>query len=310
MDFYAPANQVLILFVLILIGYIARKLDVIKESFNEALSDLVIYISLPSMLITSLNYPYSPDMFMSSLKFILYSFVYYFVIYILSFAFLKFIKDEEKIKAIYQFMILFSNVGFMGYPVVNAVYGRMGVFYTAIYNLPFNLLLWTLGIYVINGKEKKVSFLKNAFNIGSVSVILGFLLFSLSIKLPEPIFKALELLGNTTTPISMVFIGALLGNVSFKSIVDLKLFYLCFIRLLLLPALTFFILFALIGNSNPYMVGIPTLIAAMPAAANTAIFAEKFGGDPLLASKGIFLTTFFSIFTIPAVVILIKLFLK
>ena len=154
---------------------------------------------------------------------------------------------------------------------------------------------------VMNVKDR----LKNIFNPGLVAVFIGFFMFLTSFELPETLFKTLDMIGGTTTPLSMMFIGFLLAELEFKDLFnEVKDYVVILVRLLLLPTLVGGFLWK-IGMTG-YVLGIPVLITAMPAAANTAVFAELYDNDSVLASKLIFISTLLSVVTIPLFMIILQ----
>ncbi len=316
----AAQGQVMVLFLLILAGYIIKKLNVITDNINKELTNLILYVTLPSFLLTAMNFDFSPEVLVKSGKLVAISLSIYAFTTLLSYGVAKVFKIKGNTKDILQFIIVFSNVGFMGYPVAQAVFGEVGTFYAAIYNLPFNILIWTLGVYFMTRKheeEYSISDIESSPQIGEtkfswkvfvnpaiVAVISGFIMFVFSIKLPAPIFNTLKLIGDTTTPLAMMFIGTTLADVDYKDIfVDKRAFLFSIIRLLIIPVMAMLVLQFL--GFKDYLVGIPVIILAMPAPAMVTILATKYNNDYHLASKTVFLSTLFSILTIPLVLILL-----
>lgn len=211
-------------------------------------------------------------------------------------------------------MCTFSNVGFMGYPVVYAVYGELGVFYAAIYNLGFNLLAWSYGVHLLdrdgreNPKHQLLPIHKRIlkfFNPSLVAVIIGFSLFLTSRTLPSVVFDTLKMVGQTVTPLSMMCIGFILSEVETRDVFsDRKIFVTSLVRLIVVPLGTLIVL-KLLGKEG-YLLSIPVLITAMPAAANMAIIAVRYNSDYRLASKAIFVSTLLSIVSIPIVIQLLS----
>lgn len=285
-----------------LIGYGAKKLKYISNTLNEGLSNLVMKVTLPAMIIKSMQFEFSRDLLFDSMQMILVSIFVYAIAIGTSYGFPKLLGVEGKKRDIFQFILIFSNVGYMGYPIVNAIYGELGVFYTALYNIPFNFFLLTFGVHVMsrsNDKEKtKIQYRKVLLSPGIIAVVTGFTLFLLSIELPPTIFQTLDSLGNTTTPLSMLIIGSLLADIPIKKVFrEEKLFSLAIARLILLPAIIMAILYTF--GFRGLALGIPVVITAMPAAANTAVFATLYNSDHYLASKSVFITTLLSLITIP-----------
>ncbi|WXR62359.1 AEC family transporter [Peptostreptococcaceae bacterium AGR-M142] len=303
-------NQVLVILMLLFVGYFANKKEMIDIKTEKNLSTMVLYIFLPSMIIKAMNYKFSKELMNNSLKLLFISIIIYFIAIIFSYFIIRFVNIEEKKKDIIQYILIFPNVGFMGYPIVNILYKDLGIFYTAFFNMPFNLLCWTIGIHIMSRhykKDSKLDLKKIFLNPGFVAILIGYTLFLTGFKLPFFIDKTLSLLGPCTTPISMIVIGSSISRVDFLSIFkDKALLKISFLRLIVIP-ICIFIVLKLIGLKG-MMLGIPTVIMAMPAAANTVIFANKFNNDDLFASKGVVLSTLISIITIPIIMSLISLF--
>lgn len=303
MDYNNILNQVLVLFLLILTGYFSRKFNLLNNEKTKTLSDIVLKLTLPALIISSMQMDFSISVLIKSGNFILLSLIVYLVIFVLSIILPKFLKSSEEEIGVYKFSLMFSNVGFMGYPIVNAVFGKKALFYTAIYNLPFNLLVFTIGILFLSKNIKLNK--KIVLNPGIISVLIGFTMFLLSIRLPLPIKMTMDMIGAVTTPISMMVIGSLLAKNKISTIfTNWRLYIITFIRLFFIP----FFIWILLRNiiTDPLMLGISILISSMPVAANSAILAEEYEGNAELASKIVFISTFFSIISIP---IIVKLFI-
>ncbi|QEK11294.1 AEC family transporter [Crassaminicella thermophila] len=305
-------TQVFILFLLLMTGYISKRLRVISNDLNHDLSNLILYVALPALVLSSLsNYAFSKQMMIKSGSLLMISLCVYALSIIISYITVKLFKMKGMTRDVLQYGIIFSNVGFMGYPMVNAIFGKEGIFYAAIYNLPFNVLTWTLGIMIMSRthrekiKQREHSKggpkLKGLLNPGIISVFIGFTMFLTSTKFPYPIFKALNIIGSTTTPLSMIFIGSILADMNVKKIFTNGSVFLCsIIRLIFLPMIVLCIL--KLFNFDQITKGIPVIITAMPVAANCAMFAAKYDSDYRLASQLIFISTLSSMLTIPFIV--------
>ena len=306
----AILTQIFVLFSLIVLGYIIRKLGIVTAAINREIGALVLNITLPAFIITSMDFPFSPEVLKDSALLILISFAVYGVSILISKAYTHITKAKGSGRPVLEYVIIFSNSGYMGYPVVYEIFGEKGVFYAAIYNMAFNILVWSYGVHLLRVKGTEVqmdlaSRLKKIFNPGLISLIIGYTLFLTGTKLPEGISKVLEMVGQTTTPLSMMFIGFILTEVSLKdALKDWHVWGVSALRLAIIPGLTFITLTALGFTGLTLM--IPVLIAAMPAAANTAIFASQLGGDYRTGSLMIFTSTLLSVITIPVLMYLIR----
>jgi predicted permease len=298
-------NQILVLFLILIIGIIAKRFNAVSESMSKGLTGIILNISLPALIINSMRFDFSPETLLKSGKMFLISTIIQVACMVIAVPVTRLFKIQGTKRNVFQFMLVFSNVGFMGYPVINAIYGAQGVFYTALYNLSFNALCWTFGIMIIsNKKENSISF-KNLINPGIISILIGFAVFVFSIKLPAPVASTLEMLGSMTTPLSMLMIGFILSDLSIKqTFSDPMVFIMSVFRLLIIPL--FFLWVLKLFLSDQVLLGVSVVMAAMPAAANTAIFASKYDSDAYTASKCIFVSTFLSIATIPLITYLIQ----
>ena len=290
MQFTSVLNQAAVLFILLIVGFILKKIKIITDEFGKDLSQLILTITLPALIITSMNYEFSKEMFNNSVLILLFGILAYIFMIIVAMIFTKLLHTKEPQKSIYKFIIIFSNTGFMGYPILDSIFGEIGVFYGAIFNLLFNILLWTLGVILVSPVDERKINLKTLINPGVISVVTGFTLFLLSIDIPYVIYQPLKLIGNTTTPLAMMLVGSLLGDAKFREVFsNYRLIIIAGLRLLIIPVALLLILSLF---NLPEIVTITlVIVCGMPSAANAAIFARRYDSDYLLASQGVFLTT-------------------
>ena len=296
-------EQVTVLFLIILIGYIARKKRILTGELNKGLSNVLLYITLPLQIIYSFNKSFSQDMLNNSLIIFIIAVITHTVSVILGlFIFKRY--PEDKVKVL-RYITIFSNCGFMGYPVLKGIFGDAGIFYGSIYNIPFTILMWTVGITIFNGKSEGNKIKKAIINPGIIATIMGFTIFMFSISLPSALKDTLNSVGSMTTPLSMIIIGSALAETRIRDIFnEFSIYYVTFLRLILLPLVTLLVL-RLIGIQGIPLV-VSVVLVGMPAAANTVVFSEKYDGDSVFASKAIFVSTILSMITIPIMVLLTR----
>lgn len=298
MDFTAAINQIFILFLIMFIGVFAKRKKVITGDTEKSISSIIIKIAMPAMVLSSSSIAYQSDIVPNMLSILLVTIVSYFII--IGFAMLSssLFKFEKKTANVYNSLLVFANVGFMGYPVARALFGEIGVFYTSVVNLVFTSMVWTYGILLYNSKGK-LNF-KSLVNIGTLSSVIGILLFLLQVRMPAPILAALDLTGEITTPLSMLLIGALIAEINVKALFsDWRVYCISFVKLLLIPLVTALILKAF--GLNEMVLSLCVVMAAMPSAATNAIFAKEFDVNPTFASVGVFITTLLCIGTLPLI---------
>lgn len=308
--------QVMILFSLISVGFICKKKKLISNNMNQDISSLLVNVTVPSMIIVSLNsITFSPKLLIESIQLLIISFFIYVFFVLASYLSVKLFRIDGTTRDIFQFSLVFGNTSFMGYPVAYAVFGEQGLFFMALCDVINPIFLWTFGVVVMSRPHRSpeveqnsfsgVSMLKKIINPSIIAVCIGFFLLATSMELPLVANDVLHLLGGLTTPLAMIFIGSILGDLNIKIIFqDLKIILCSVERLVLLPLTV--LIFLKIINCEGYLVQIPVLYASMPVAALTSILATKYGNDYQLASKLIFVSTILSIFTIPGIVLLVS----
>ncbi len=306
MNFTIVLNQVLILFIILIIGFVAGKTGIIADGASKKLSELLLYVTSPMLVLNSFFFEYSAEKMRNGLLVLLLGSCFFLFSILLSAVLYR--KYDSKVKPIMRFTAVFPNCGFMGLPMMKALYGEEGVFLGSFIVVAFNLFVWTFGLAMfseIKGKEGIRHSLKKALlNPALISVYVGVVIFVFQIPVPNFLQQAVKYVGDMTLPLSMLIIGALISTAKFRSLLnDLKVYYASAVRLILLPLAAYAIF---------YFVGAPKMVtsviitaAAMPIAANTTIFAEMFDKDSVFASKAVTLSTMLSIITAPLIVSLI-----
>lgn len=293
-------NQVIILTIIMFVGVYARKVNIINKETEKSLSEFLINISLPLLILSSFNYSYSAQMLEKAKLIFIYSVIIHISLIIISNPLSH--KFPNNIKKVLRFVIIFSNCGFMGYPVLEGLFGKIGVFYGAIFNIPFNIFMFGYGVMLFTGEKDIKTFKKVLVHPGIIATLLGILMFVFSIKLPYPLYTAVSHVGSMTTPLSMIIVGSMLAEIKFKEIfTGVVVYYACAIRLLVVPFIILIVMKYL--KIDQQLMQISVIIEAMPAAVLATVFAEKYGADTMLASKCVFISTMISMVTIPLIVL-------
>lgn len=300
MDIGNVIEKMIMLFCIMLIGFIGNKAGVLDGTGNKKFSALVVNITAPALILaSSADENLSGDK-NSAILMLLAAFGVYLFLLLLSFLAGAILKKEPGGSGLYRFMTVFGNNAFMGIPVVEAIFGT--VFYAALFNLPNNLLIYSLGSYLLSGKEgKKSSFsIKQILNPGTLSAAVALIMFLCNLRFPKPVLDTLQTVGNITTPLSMLVIGSTLAEASVKSTFgNWKIYVFGVFKLLVIP-LTVFLLGSLVIRDS-LILGVLTVLSAMPCAAVTTMLCEETGQDSKTAAKYIFITTLMSVITIPLV---------
>ena len=200
-------NQVLVLFFIMIVGYYGKKRNIINEEINRGLSQILLRITLPLLIISSFNFTYSDELVGNITVVFFVSLVMHLILIVL--AKILFPKIERDKKAVLKFITVFSNSGFMGFPILLSLYGKIAVLYGSIFNINFNLFIWTYGLMLYTEKKDFDNIKKAIMNPGIVAVGIGDLRVLLSIEVPSALQGTFEMVGNMTTPISMMIIGVM-----------------------------------------------------------------------------------------------------
>ena len=307
----AILDSLIILGLLLLTGFAARKLRLIDDHITVGLSSLMIFLALPARILMSLQRPFEAELLDGAILVFVLSVVIQSVSIGLGFLACRLFRIKDGLRSVWILTIAFCNVGYMGIPFIGLVIGDEGVFYCAIYNIPFTLLMNTLGIAITrrDSKEKTAdkTTSKAKFRVppALVASIVGVVLFVCSVGLPRQIGGFLDLMGEMSTPLAMIIIGGLFAKNKLKPLLtDWKLYILAAIRLLVIPTVVFLIVSPFITDKT--VLSVVVYLTAMPAAAIMGVFAVRYGSDAEAASNSIVLTTAASALTLPIVALLLK----
>ena len=293
--------QSLVLMILLASGFIAGKTKVLSPEAVRGISRFVANFTLPALIVVSMQKPFSPELRDEAFAILGISTAIYVTALPLSFLWARLIRSRGAEQGAHEFGASFPNVAFMGFPIMAALFGKDCLFSVSIYNIPFQLLVFSVGIMmVMRGKEGSAKLSIGTFvSPGILAAVIGFAFFLGSVRLPNLLFVSLEALGDITTPLSMAVIGATLARMDMKSILGNPRVYLTTVyRLALHPLAIWIVLYVLgVRGRNLY---VPVVIAAMPVAANATILADAYGGDSQTASSLVFVSTVASLVTIPA----------
>ena len=283
-------------------GYIFARMKVVGPEFNKGLSKLVINFFLVGLILSSVVNKES-DMTGRELFFSLgLWFVMIAISIIVGWLTPRLFRMKSGDRGMYSLMVSFMNNGFMGFPLVVAVYGADALFFAALSNIPFNLMLYTVGLVFLNSGEgsQRLS-LKRVINAPIVATLIAILILVLKIPLPGFIEDTLGYMSSATVPLSMMCIGVALGGVALKdAFCHPKLYLISLMRLIVCPVLTWLIIKGIVAD--PVMLGTIVILAATPTAVICTILGIENGRDGIESSEGVLLSTVLSTGTIPLLI--------
>ncbi len=297
LNFSIVFNQVSTLLIIIVIGYIASRLNIITEQVNKKLSEILLNITSPLLIFSSFLMEYSREKLVNA-GYVMGLGLVMFIVSIILAEKVLFIGQEEKKKPVLKAAAVFSNCGYMGFPVIDSILGQEGVFYASMYVSIFYIFLWSYGVIIYSGKKTIKTVGKAFVSPAMIAVYIGAIVFLLQIPVPYFISSPAQMVGGMTTPLAMLIIGAIIAQTKLiEAFKGLVVYYASFLRLVALPILSLGI--AMLLRIPTDAMNIVAIVLAMPVGVNVAVFAEKFDLEPLLGSKVVTISTILSVITIP-----------
>ncbi len=302
MQLNSTVSQIISLFIIMLIGYIMGKRGVIDDYAKTRFTRLVINISLPAQILKAFV---SNQGIVSNSEVLLVfgitilAYAFYAIFGVLFNVILRVPKGK---RGVYLFMMMFGNVAFMGFPLIEAIYGEEALIYAVIFNVIFNVLVYSLGIIMVGKREDGIKFdPKKLFNMPLISASLSIVLYFAKVQIPNVVMDSLNFLGNVTTPVAMLILGATIAAMPIRELFDeWRIYIFTGVKLLLMPILM--VLFMqYLPISSDVIRGTVIVLSATPVATNATMLAIEYDGDMALTSKGIFFTTLLCMLTIPLV---------
>ncbi len=296
-------NQMIQLFLLLFLGYFLYKIKVIDNHFNGNLTRFVLNVTIPCMLIQKslIIEEYKPIGTIGYVFFI--ALIVYLILPIIGYLIARLLRVPVEERGLYIFMTTYSNIGFIGFPVMNSIFGSEAIFYTTIFNMIFNLSVYTFGLYIINlGTDNKIKLsYKSLITPATIACVISLIIYLAHIKLPTVLTDTIGMVGDITTPLAMIIMGVTLASIPLKEVfTEIRIYPYTILKQVILPIIIYPVLSYFI--TDPLILGVTLINIAMPVGNSAVLFTNVYGGNQELAAKTIFITTIISIMTIPFIV--------
>ncbi len=291
----------LILLAIVIVGYVAGKLKYMGGDFDRRLSNIIIDITCPALILSSTMGGKLPDRSLI-LPLLGISLLTYVLLAIAAWTLPRWLTKKSEDRGTVGFALMFGNVGFIGYPIVGAIFGHEAVFYAAILNVVNTLTVFTAGVMLVNGERQRMAFQsKILVSTPMISAYLAILIVALGIdNIPSVISQPITMIGGITVPGALLIIGSSMSRLSWRMMLGSGVVYVTTaFRLLILPLLLYVIFRAM--GFDPLVVNINTLVIAMPVATYGTILCLRYGRDTALITEITFISTLLSVLTIPLV---------
>lgn len=299
------ANQVIVMFLLLATGMLLYKIKMITDEGNRQMAGVVLYVVAPLLILDTYSMEYDAAITKNMLWGFLLSAISITIGILVSYALKPGSKKESFPTE--RFTVIFTNCGFMGIPLAEAVFGAIGVIYCTTYITMFNLFVWTYGLALMRGKSsEKRSFkerIKPFLTPTMFCIVIGLLVYFLQIPMPKQLKSAVGYISSMNTPLAMIVSGIYIAQGDLLGALKKgRVYIVSAMKCLVVP---FFMIFVLLFL--PFDEKLKTtilILSACPSGANGMLFANRFGGDAKTASNVFTVTTIISILCIPFMVVL------
>ena len=293
-------NQTIIMLILILVGVLCAKTKLISEESNKDLSKFVLQVVNPVVIFVSYQCDYRAELARNLLLTFFIAIAAMALLILLSYLFVR--KKEGREFEIERFSSVYSNCGFMGIPLVNAIYHEEGVFYLTAFITVFNIIVWTHGVILISGQKDIRQVVKVFYSPTIISIVLGLITFFAQIRLPATALTALGYIKEVNTPMAMIVSGVTIAATNVPALLKkVRVYYVCLLKLLVLPIILAVPLSMLSGIDET--VRMTVLIAASaPPAAMCTLMSIRYGKNSIYSSEIFTAGTVLSVVTLPLVV--------
>lgn len=288
-------NQMLVILGLLVIGYVSCKSGILNQESNDYFSGFLLKVSLPATILNS-----AFGRIEMSRGMVLYILGIAAGIYTLFPLISHMLAKWLGLNATGEVMMNYSNIGFMGFPIIESLYGDKYVFYVSLFLMVFNIHLFTVGIFTLErgkgGEPKK--WMKKLYSPGILAATAAFVIVMLKVSVPMVIRNLAGCVAGITTPLAMIIIGAQVARVRLRdSFKNRKLYLLAFVKLILYPLITYLVLWWSVGPGT--VTEIVTLLAGLPAAGSVVMLCSEYNGDTELAVQAVCMDILLSLVTLP-----------
>ena len=286
------------LVLIMLLGYLCARIGITGPEFNQRVTPLMVKVLLPATILNSVLSV--PDFSGRELLDYILVMTVMVALQMLPAWFLpRLMRTRSEDVGATRLVTAFGNVGFVGLPVVAAIFGDEMVFFASLCNIPFNLALYSCSAAQLSPDGGRVRW-QDVLNAPVIATLLSVVLLLSRVHVPGVLADTISSVSGATIPLSMLVIGTSLGGISVRSMLtDWRVYVVSAVRLLVCPLLTWLVLRPFAAGA---LLGISVLMAACPSAMLVTALCLQYGRSDAFASKCIFLSTILSAVTIPLLI--------
>lgn len=296
--------QMVVLFLIVIAGFVAHKCNLMGGDFDRRLSNLVIQVTCPCLIIASTMGDSMPDR--SHIPALLgIGVITYAVLNTIAYFIPKILPIRRDDRGMYSFMLAYANVGFIGYPIVASIFGHSSVFYACILNAPGTLAVFVWGVMFITGQNTGGFNWRLLYSPAMLATYISIVIVTAGWRTPQCIAQPMTLIGNMTVPAALLVIGSSIAGMSAKLMIGSRGTYsMCLFRLLLIPVGMFFLMTLI--DFDRHISAINAVLVGMPVASYGTMFCLRYGKDVTVMTQGTFLSTLLSVVSIPLLAMIIN----
>lgn len=297
-SFRITLSQVLVLFAFISIGYALTKAGILSRDFNKGLAGLLVNVFVPCLTFNNMMNNFKIETISSKLEIMIISIVLLVCFLIIALVFSRIFAKEKNTRDVYMYSFTFPNTGYFGMPLILAIYGELMLFDYILFCIPFLILTYTFGIYILN-PNRKFDF-KSIFNPMMVSLVFGMLAGMINLTLPMFATNILETGANCLAPAAMILTGVVFARNDLKKMLsNWKVYFACALKMILIPFVAAPIISAVNAPQNIAIIIIVTL--TLPTGLNSIILPEAYGGDSRTGAQLCFVSTLTTLIVLPLI---------
>ncbi len=302
-------SSVVILFVLIFLGFFIGKRGIIRKECAPDLSNFILKVTMPVTVFCSMAHQSDLSLLGNIWQIMIMALIFHLASGVVGLILVRCMKIPPREQGIWIFNCMFSNNGFMGFPLGLAIWGNNGLFLMAMANVVSNFLIFSIGLKMLTRGypvKEKINLKKMIVNNINIAVVAGFLVYICQIPIPDGVSTLLDYISQITAGLSMIVVGLSLSRMEIRDVFrNRKMFMLSAVRLLGIPFLCILVLKLLPIEIDPVLKAILILMSALPAASSQTILAEQYGTNTADAGRAIFITTLFCVVTIPIAMVFV-----
>jgi predicted permease len=291
-------SQILVLFIFMVCGYVFKKKDLINDALSTVISRLEVYIFLPALCFNTFAGNFNPAVLKEKSAILIIALIVLGASFLPALLLSRIFTKNPMTRGIYLYSFTVPNFGYMGYPLILAVYGEEMLLNFMIVGIPYNIFIYTVGRYILSADKRFTP--RNLMDPVLVGIVIGSAVGLTGLKLPVFLGSTLTMASACMAPLAMILTGFVLARTSFKfNISNPKIYLASALRLLIIPLVTGTILLLL--HVRPEVVLTMTAFLCMPMGLNNVIFPEAYGGDSGTGAQCCFVSQVLGILTIPGV---------